>query len=190
MAFGKGEVTLALTKDNLKGLKLPSALPVKLAPYTKATVGIESEHPFIKKMALKAVGNTTDPVERVKKLNKFVHRALVKTMWADFDSAVNVAKERKGDCTEHSLLFTALARSLGIPARRVGGVGYVELKRDTFAFGYHMWVQVWLGRWIDVDPTWGQFPADASHILMGNDLDTQWVMSIGSLKLKSYKVEN
>ncbi len=186
----KNRVTMTLTKDSTTGLALPTPLPKKVQQYTTPSVGIESDHKLIKKMAHTAVRSATQGPERVRRLTAYVHKLLIKTMWADFDSAVSIAKERKGDCTEHSLLFTALARSLGIPARRVGGVGYVELQRDKFAFGYHMWAQVWLGRWIDVDPTWGQFPADASHILMGDDLDTQWVMSIGALKLLSYTVLN
>ena len=32
----------------------------------------------------------------------------------------------RGDCTEHSLLSIALLRALGIPARRVDGVVYVQ----------------------------------------------------------------
>jgi transglutaminase-like putative cysteine protease len=32
------------------------------------------------------------------------------------------------------------------------------------AFYYHAWPEVWLGRWVAVDPTFGQTPADAAHI--------------------------
>jgi hypothetical protein len=31
-------------------------------------------------------------------------------------------------------------------------------------FYYHAWPEVYLGRWTAVDPTFGQFPADAAHL--------------------------
>jgi transglutaminase-like putative cysteine protease len=31
-------------------------------------------------------------------------------------------------------------------------------------FYYHAWPEVWLGDWVAVDPTFGQFPADAAHL--------------------------
>ncbi|HNC95925.1 MAG TPA: hypothetical protein PKW90_07360, partial [Myxococcota bacterium] len=49
------------------------------------------------------------------------------------------------------------------------------------AFYYHAWPEVRLGepeggpaRWVPVDPTFGQFPADASHLkIVNGDLDKQ-----------------
>ena len=32
------------------------------------------------------------------------------------------------------------------------------------AFFYHAWPEVWLGEWVAVDPTFGQYPADAAHL--------------------------
>ena len=32
------------------------------------------------------------------------------------------------------------------------------------AFFYHAWPEVWLGQWVAVDPTFGQYPADAAHL--------------------------
>jgi len=32
------------------------------------------------------------------------------------------------------------------------------------AFYYHAWSEVWLGQWVAVDPTFHQFPADATHV--------------------------
>jgi transglutaminase-like putative cysteine protease len=45
--------------------------------------------------------------------------------------------------------------------------------RDGF-FYYHAWTEVYLNEWVGVDPTLGQFPADASHIrLFTGDIDKQ-----------------
>ncbi|MBU1240885.1 transglutaminase-like domain-containing protein, partial [Myxococcota bacterium] len=183
VAFDNSGFTLTLQKDTTDGLSL-GAIPKEILPYTLPSPGVESDHAVIKEMAQKAVGAEKNPIGRVKALISFVSRTIEDKMFYDFDSAVNVAKFKKGDCTEHSLLFTALARALKIPARRVGGVGLVRIQNRRL-FGYHMWVQVWLGRWIDVDPTWNQFPADVSHIMMGDVMDSQWIQSIGTLKIVS-----
>ncbi|MGE5126029.1 MAG: hypothetical protein ACM3PV_07045, partial [Betaproteobacteria bacterium] len=56
-------------------------------------------------------------------------------------------------------------------------VGLVQLRG---AFYYHAWPEVWLeqtagsGRWLPVDPTLNQFPADATHVrLARGGLDRQ-----------------
>ena len=32
------------------------------------------------------------------------------------------------------------------------------------SFGGHAWVEVWAGKWIELDPTWGTHFVDATHI--------------------------
>jgi transglutaminase-like putative cysteine protease len=88
-----------------------------------------------------------------------VHRELEKVPTFSIPNAVAVLESRRGDCNEHAQLLTALARSLGIPARVASGLAYLDGR-----FYYHAWVEVWLGDWVAVDPTWGQFPADAAHL--------------------------
>ena len=46
-----------------------------------------------------------------------------------------------------------------LPARDAIGVAYHRGR-----FYYHAWNAVWCGSWIEVDPTFGQFPADAAHL--------------------------
>ena len=56
-------------------------------------------------------------------------------------------------------MSVALARAAGIPARVAAGLAFLDGK-----FYYHAWPEIWLERWVAVDPTFGQFPADASHL--------------------------
>jgi transglutaminase-like putative cysteine protease len=66
----------------------------------------------------------------------------------------------EGDCNEHAVLFAALARATGVPARVVAGTVYVD-----GSFLYHAWNEVWLGNgWVSLDTTMDQMPADASHV--------------------------
>ena len=57
------------------------------------------------------------------------------------------------------MLFRSLARGIGLPARIATGLAFVRGK-----FYYHAWPEVWLNDWVAVDPTFGQFPADAGHL--------------------------
>ncbi len=100
---------------------------------------------------------------------------LEKVPVASVPSALEVLQSLRGDCNEHTTLFTALARSLGIPTRPVAGIVYSETIFAEGAFYYHAWPEVWLGDgWVPVDPTFGQFPADATHLgLVVGDLDKQ-----------------
>ena len=85
-----------------------------------------------------------------------------------FGSSLTALESLSGDCTEHTVLFIALARAAGIPARICSGIAFA---RD--AFYYHFWAEVYVGRWVQMDPTWGQTIADANHIqLDGSTLES------------------
>jgi transglutaminase-like putative cysteine protease len=75
--------------------------------------------------------------------------------------AATVLRERQADVDGHTLLFVALARSAGLPARPVSGILLAEGR-----FYLHSWAEVYLGRWVPVDPTWGEFPAPANRVRM------------------------
>jgi len=100
-----------------------------------------------------------DPAQVAEQLTRSVYRMLEKSITFSIPSAVQVLETLRGDCNEHTVLYVAMARALGLPARTAVGLVYVN-----GAFFYHAWPEVWLGAWVAVDPTFGQYPADASHI--------------------------
>jgi hypothetical protein len=143
---------------------------------------IQSDHPEIRRMALAIVGGAQEPTEQVKRLTSWVYREVRKQPVVSVPSALDVLQQRVGDCNEHAVLFVALARTTGIPARQQAGIIYQEGN-----FFYHAWAQVYLGAWVAVDPTLNQIPADAAHIrLVEGDLDRQadLVRVIGRLKVE------
>ena len=71
-----------------------------------------------------------------------------KGMAHGYSSALDVYRSCAGDCTEHSLLTTAILRAAGIPARPVVGLAYSE--RDG-AFVGHMWVEAYVDEWRTLD---------------------------------------
>jgi transglutaminase-like putative cysteine protease len=100
-----------------------------------------------------------DPRRTAERLNRAVFELLEKQITIAVPSAVQVLESRRGDCNEHTVLFVAMARALGLPARTAVGLVYVD-----GAFYYHAWPEVWLDEWVALDPTFGQAPADAAHI--------------------------
>jgi len=104
------------------------------------------------------MGNN-DPVRITRLLTMGVNGMLEKEITFSIPNAVQVLASGRGDCNEHTVLFVALARALGLPARTAVGLVYVN-----DAFFYHAWPEVWLGQWVAVDPTFGQYPADAAHL--------------------------
>jgi len=63
---------------------------------------------------------------------------------------LNSLPRRTGDCGEYSLIFVALCRAVGIPARVVNGHWCCQAKEN-----YHVWNEFYL-------PGYGWLPADAT----------------------------
>jgi len=103
--------------------------------------------------------------------------------------ALEALETGEGDCNEHSVLYTALARAAGVPARIVVGLVYANDGSGHAGFYYHAWVEVYTGNeWIAIDPTWDQVPADATHIAFvegGVDEQIQIAALMGKIKLSS-----
>jgi transglutaminase-like putative cysteine protease len=125
----------------------------------QATMLVQSDDRNIREQAAKIIGKEKDAREAAKKLNAWVYEAISKQPVVSIPSAVEVLKQKIGDCNEHTTLYTALARATGIPARMAAGIIYMKN-----GFYYHAWPEVWLGEWTAIDPTFNQFPADATHI--------------------------
>lgn len=120
---------------------------------------LQVNDPQIVALAVRIAGNSRDPRVVAERINRWVHDSLEKAITISVPNATQVLRTRRGDCNEHTQLFTALARAVGIPTRIATGVAYVNGK-----FYYHAWPEVRLRDWVAVDPTFGQFPADAAHL--------------------------
>jgi transglutaminase-like putative cysteine protease len=80
----------------------------------------------------------------------------------DVFSSLDVLNGRKAECQGLTLLYTAFARSLGIPTKVTNGLVYSQ---ELEGFLYHTWAESYVGDgWLPVDPTFGQVGVDATHI--------------------------
>ena len=128
----------------------------------KPGVMIQSENPAVVALAGEVGRDHTDPIALAKALTRHVHARMKRVDYTQaFATAAEVARDLKGDCSEHAVLLAALLRARGIPARVAIGLVYVE---SAQAFGYHMWSEAWTGeRWLPLDATVGKV-AGATHI--------------------------
>jgi transglutaminase-like putative cysteine protease len=125
----------------------------------EATPLIQSEDPRIVEVAREIAGGETRPEVMARRLTDWVHDRLRKDITLSIPSAVQVLELGQGDCNEHTVLYVALARALGLPARTAVGLVHVDGR-----FFYHAWPEVWLDGWVAADPTLDQYPADAMHL--------------------------
>jgi len=143
---------------------------------------IDTKSPAIVQHATSLVAGASAPAEKVKIISDWVHANLDKKLATHLPTASKVLEAKVGDCTEHTWLTVALLRAVGVPARPVYGVAYAGDGERSFA--YHAWVEVALdGRWLWIDPTWGEPVADATHLQLGEDLGAV-APSLGAMKIE------
>ena len=142
---------------------------------------IQSGNVSIRALAIRIIRRERDPRKAAELLNAWVHDSIRPRVTFGVPSAMQVLENRSGDCNEHTQLFVALARAVGIPARVTAGLAYVDGK-----FYYHAWPEILLNGWVAVDPTFGQFPADAAHlrfVVGGLTRQTELLRLMGNLKI-------
>lgn len=78
-----------------------------------------------------------------------------KTLGIPIIPAVQVYRNRRGDCTEHAVLAVSLLRALGIPSRALVGMYLAnEFMGRKNIFVYHMWAEAYQGgAWRLIDAT-------------------------------------
>jgi transglutaminase-like putative cysteine protease len=171
----------------------PSVADPQASSFLAAEPLLESDDPQIRAEAEEAVRGADGDRARVERLTRYVNGLLDKKPTVSLPSAREVLRTKVGDCNEHTALFVAMARSIGIPARIAVGLVFMH-----GAFYYHAWPEVYLtdrpgfGLWLPVDPTLNQFPADATHLRLargGLEKQAAILPLIGRLKMTILDLE-
>ncbi len=152
-----------------------------LRQYLRATPFVQAEDSRIIYRASRIQREGRSALAFAENLVHWVYEYLDKVPTAGVPRAREVLDRRAGDCNEHTVLYTALARAAGLPTVMNAGVVYVDGN-----FYYHAWPTVWVGDWVAVDPTFDQFPADATHIGFvrgGLDRQVELMKIIGRLAI-------
>lgn len=150
---------------------------------------VQSNHPRIRRHARTLTDFDDSLLERARSIYDWTFEAIEKVPTASLPSALAVLDDLRGDCNEHTVLFTALARAMRVPTRIAVGLVWSE---DLGAFGYHAWPEVWTGdAWLAMDPTLGQPRADATHmkLLDGSVLAWQEILAyLGRIEIEVLEV--
>jgi len=134
-------------------------LPPELAVFLKATPLIQANDPAMKTQVDKIVQPDDLPEQKISKIVNWVYRHVEKKASLSVPNALEVLKNKTGDCNEHAVLVAALLRTAGIPTQIETGLVYLRGR-----FYYHAWNIAYAGSWLTADAVFNQVPADVTHI--------------------------
>jgi len=171
----KEDYALIQTSSQIFSEKEAIPFPVKdeiFQEYLKSTSFCQSDDSEIEEVARRVVLGERNSWRAAKKIAEWVDKEMTANYDVGFASAKEILKNREGDCSEHTVLTVTLCRAAGIPARAAVGIMYAH-----GLFAYHMWPEVYVGRWISLDAKWlavdeksGEYYTDATHIKFGRSL--------------------
>ena len=167
-----------IPKENAPDEKMPSFFQQFLKPSPL----VQSDHRQIKAAAEKIVSTGDSPPDKMRKIVDWVYQNIKKKPVLSVPNALEVLKNRIGDCNEHAVLTAALLRASGVPAQIETGLVYLNGR-----FYYHAWNLAYVGQWVTADAVFNQIPADVTHIRLvrgegSQQLDLLGVM--GKIKLE------
>lgn len=136
-------------------------LPVKGKEFAPYLAGPADEFttpalPEVKKLAGEILGEESDGWAATQKLVNWVAAYIQPTVLPKTLKTGEILAQKAGNSVEYAILFAALARSAGLPARIASGIRF----QDGIWKGY-TWNEVWLGEWVAVDPSQNQIAPDA-----------------------------
>lgn len=159
-------------------LSAASAPPAdsEIAAALEPTTWIQSRDTRVVARAREITAGAKTTAERADLIYRWVHGSMRQEPAFTLPSTVDVLERMAGDCNEHAALFAGLARAAGVPTRVAAGLAYLQGR-----FYYHAWNEVLIdGRWVPVDPTFGENPASALRLRLAvGDLAEQ--MQIASM---------
>ena len=168
------------------------ALPIQNSEgeFLAASAYIQADHPDIQAKAAEILENEVNSWRAAEKLCRWVYASINdKKMSGGFASSLTVLQSLSGDCTEHTVLFIALARAVGIPARICSGIVLPRMPsiiisgpKSTLVNGYK-WIQRWI-RSLLMQTTFNSTEAPWSRTILWNSQKVSFIPST-NLKLPS-----
>ena len=159
--------------------------PADLARHLAPTAWLQADHDEIRQLAERALGNAKKPpAERMQAAENYVRQYIQgKTLSVGYASALEVSRNRRGDCTEHALLLAAIGRAGGIPTRVLTGFARVEqFAGADQVFVPHAWMEAWVdGGWRGYDAALGGFGSGHIALAVGDGDPTRFYATLDLL---------
>ncbi len=171
----KDDHAIIKTRSMIVAEEIAVSFPVQdeeVAEYLEPSTFCQAGDREIVEVAKSIVGDETNSWAAAKRIAQWVNKEMTPNYDVGFASAREIMDNREGDCSEHTVIMVTLCRAVGIPARAAVGVMYGD-----GIFAYHMWPEVYVGRWIGLDPKWlsvdkktGEYYTDATHLKFGDSV--------------------
>ena len=157
------KIVLELIKANTPSAKTQAPMNnTQLAVFLEDSSYIKPAHPTIRKQLIDIRGHEKNAYVVAGEIIKWTAGNIKFTLNAPLLSGCEVLEKKVGHCAHYATLFASLARAAGIPTKVV--IGLVNIEANPHIWAPHMWNEVWVGEWIAVDPTRGEFITGPSHI--------------------------
>ena len=187
----------AVPYDGSDAVELPIRDPA-LAPYLASSLYIQADDPQVRALARRLRGDKRDAWQVALRLRQWVFDHMIpRDTNVRFKSTLEVLQDMEGTCSEYAVLYMALCRAVGIPARAV--VGF--LAESSGELSLHIWTQVYVGEWIDIDPSQAAEIVSAAHIKTAQAALTPtgqrklngsligWLAQVDTLELVEYRTD-
>ena len=109
------------------------------------------------------IDHSTDEIKAINKIYKYISKDIKTTGFSGKTDAITTLRLQEASCNGKSRLFVAMLRTLGIPARLVGGI-ILKPGDKTIT---HQWLEVLVGdQWVTMDPTNKHFAETPENYLI------------------------
>jgi len=144
-------------------LTIPVRYPAELSPYLQPASGIQVNDPLIAdKIAELFPEGEPDILTAVSRIQRHLQNDFENRNFSGYTDALTALKLGEASCNGKSRLFVALARSLNLPARLVGGFVMDQGVKSVT----HQWVEVYInGHWVPFDTINNHFAEIPAHYL-------------------------
>jgi len=124
-----------------------------VSQYTKEDEIVPVNDKIISDVVRSIVGREKNPYFKARKLYEYLLRRLDYIESTESQTVMESLDKRKGDAYDYAVLFAALARNAGVPARPVAGFLVYGNKQTV----NHWWSEFYINGigWIPVDPAMG-----------------------------------
>ena len=145
---------LTITKEKLPSTAVGKIdIPENISVFIRPSPLIQSDHTEIIAQAQKIVLVADSPQEKVRKIVNWVYTNVEKKPILSIPNALEVLKNKVGDCNEHAVLTAHCCVPPEFP-RKSKRVWFTLRGR----FYYHVWNVAYMGKWITADAVFNQFP--------------------------------
>ncbi|MEW6749797.1 MAG: PQQ-binding-like beta-propeller repeat protein [Candidatus Latescibacterota bacterium] len=134
---GEGSAVLPITEPEVQA-------------YLGASLYVQADDERVRQIAAHVRAGERDAWEVARRLRDWVYDHMIpQDTNVRFKSTAEVLEDMEGTCSEYAVLYLSLCRAAGLPGRAC--VGFLVGPEGELVL--HIWSQVYVGVWVDVDPT-------------------------------------